>query len=405
MPSKPFFRLLQIVALVIFAALPSLAAAQIIAPAPVPNTSERDDRPRPIWPERDVDVAYLSRDRAEFVVSGPISTAPIAIAALEDAGANLISSRDLVPLDRRMMVFDIGRQLDRGVAQRLLDRTASGHRVDFNNLYHFAQGAPRLYASNLIGDSGACRQRQNQKIGLIDGPVDVTHPALQRASVTTQSALFGDQRASGARHGTAVAALIVGEDPNDALLGYAPGAHLFAVNAFAREHSGVAADVDRIAASLSWMLSNDVHLINMSFAGPPNKVLEDILTQAEQAGAIMIAAAGNGGRDAATLPAVSPSVIAVTAVDAAMRRYRSANWGDHIAFAAPGVDIYVARPSGGGYATGTSYAAPIITALAARVGGNNVGVVRERLRTQAVDLGDPGHDPQYGWGLVRDIGC
>jgi subtilisin family serine protease len=240
---------------------------------------------------------------------------------------------------------------------------------------------------------------------LIDGPVDVAHPALRQASITTETALFGDQRPSDTRHGTAVAALIVGDDPNGALSGFAPGARLFAMNAFAREHSGIAADVDRIGASLSWMLSNDVRLINMSFAGPSNSVFDDLLVQAEAAGAIMIAAAGNGGRNSDTLPAVSSSVIAVTAVDAAMRRYRSANWGDHIEFAAPGVDIYVARPDGGDYATGTSYAAPIITALAARIGTNSVAGTRQQLREQVVDLGDPGRDARFGWGLVRNIGC
>ncbi|WP_165614972.1 S8 family serine peptidase [Yoonia tamlensis] len=379
---------------------PDIAAAQTTAPPP--STSEREERP---IPQRDADAAYLSVGRVEYVVSGPISSAPAAVSSLQDAGAVILTTRDLAPLNRRVMLFDLGRQLDLGLARRLLGQTAPDFRVDINHLYRFAQGAPRLYASNLIGDNGACRLSPSRRIGLIDGPVDVNHPALRQAAIITETALFGDQRPSGTEHGTAVAALIVGEDAGGALSGYAPGARLFAINAFAGEHSGVAADVDRIGASLSWMLSNDVRLINMSFAGPPNHVLEDLLLQAERAGAVMIAAAGNGGRDADTLPAVSPAVIAVTAVDAAMRRYRSANWGDHIAFAAPGVDLYVARPDGGAYATGTSYAAPIVTALAARVGGNSAATVRNRLRAHAVDLGDPGHDPRFGWGLLRDIGC
>jgi subtilisin family serine protease len=121
----------------------------------------------------------------------------------------------------------------------------------------------------------------------------------------------------------------------------------------------------------------------------------------------MIAAAGNDGRERAAYPAAHPSVIAVTAVDAAFRRYRDANYGDHIEFSAPGVDIYVASSRGGNYASGTSYAAPIVTALAARLGaggGLSLTQIRDRLRGSAVDLGPDGFDSEFGWGLVRG-GC
>ena len=144
----------------------------------------------------------------------------------------------------------------------------------------------------------------------------------------------------------------------------------------------------------------------MSFAGPPNEVFEDILQIAASRGMAMIAAAGNDGVRFAAYPAGSPHVIAVTAIDAGMRRYRRANTGAHIEFAAPGVDVFVAGGRGGTYESGTSYAAPIVTALAARLArGASVDGVRARLRAASVDLGSPGRDGEYGWGLVRASGC
>ena len=96
----------------------------------------------------------------------------------------------------------------------------------------------------------------------------------------------------------------------------------------------------------------------------------------------------------------------MTAVDARGRLFARANRGDAVDFAAPGVDIWVARPGGSaGFASGTSYAVPFVTALAARwlaaAPGLSPGQLYERLEATARDLGPPGRDPAFGWGLVR----
>ena len=381
--------------------------APLQAQAGAPPSTRDVDRSRDQSRRVESDVALTRGNRAEYVVAGPSGSSALALSALQTAGASLLSSRDLAILDRRVMVLDLGRRLDLDAASQILAEVSPSQRVDFNHLYRFAQGTPRLYAPAMIGDpaAGACRLSTTQKVGLIDGDVDVNHPALSQSDIILQTALIPGQELSDRQHGTAVAALLVGEDIAGGLAGFAAGSRLFAISAFAAEQGGAAADVERIGASLSWLLANNVKLINMSFAGPPNIVLEDLLVQAERQGAIMIAAAGNDGRHIAQWPSAAPSVIAVTAVDAAMQRYRAANWGAHIEFAAPGVDIYVARRTGGGYATGTSYAAPIVTALAARLGASSLGNLRNALRIRSRDLGEPGRDAEFGWGLVQNIGC
>lgn len=381
------------------------APAELFAQGRVPTPSSRDDDDRPAS-RVPADVAVFRNGRAEFVVTGPPATSGAAIAALSNAGAELVSSRSLNALGRRVLIFDFRNRLSLQRGQDILDQAAPNQFLDFHHLYGFAQAKPRIYAPGLIGDpSGGCRLSSSRRIGMIDGPVNPKHPALKSARVTQASSLDSTTKSADTSHGTAVATLIVGEDVGGALNGFASGAHLYAANAFGRERAGIRADVDRIGASLNWLLSNNVRIINMSFAGPSNRALEDLLRQAQRKGAVMIAAAGNDGRKLAKYPSASPSVIAITAVDARMRKYRRANWGGHIEFAAPGVDLYVADRSGGGYATGTSYAAPIVAAFAARLGVRSADSLRSSLRASAVDLGSPGRDAQFGWGLIHTKGC
>ena len=346
----------------------------------------------------------------ELVISGPFGEFDAATAALQEAGATLRRYRDLSRLGIRFAAFELrGGEAALARARTIIEEVAPRTTLGVHHIYDLAQGVPRVYAARMIGDDapGACPLGQHRAIGLIDGPVDAGHPALLGARGVSHSFLTETDRQPGLDHGTAIAALLVGEDPEGPLRGFAPGADLYAASSFSEIRQQPGADIERIAAAIEWLLRQDVRLINMSFAGPENPVLADILTRAAGRGVVMIAAAGNDGRERAAYPAAHPAVIAVTAVDASFRRYRAANFGDHIEFAAPGVDLFVASEHGGGYASGTSYAAPIVTGLAARMGaggGLSADALRARLRGSAVDLGPDGFDSEFGWGLVRG-GC
>ena len=124
----------------------------------------------------------------------------------------------------------------------------------------------------------------------------------------------------------------------------------------------------------------------------------------------MLAAAGNGGADAPPVyPAAQAGVVAVTALDAKLQPYAHANRGDYIAFAAPGVDVWAATPGGGGkYQSGTSYAVPFATAVfaaakAAQPRAAPTRWTRSSLRARE-DLGAPGKDKVFGWGLIQSTG-
>ena len=89
----------------------------------------------------------------------------------------------------------------------------------------------------------------------------------------------------------------------------------------------------------------------------------------------------------------------------------AANRGKHVSFAAPGVDVWSAAAGQDGKTyTGTSYAAPFVTAVLAMSRKTSPTTpwptVIKQLQTSARDLGDSGHDPVYGWGLIQaPAGC
>jgi len=136
-------------------------------------------------------------------------------------------------------------------------------------------------------------------------------------------------------------------------------------------------------------------------------LLEESIKAAAARGAISVAAAGNGGPQAApAYPAASPGVIAVTATDVADHLYSQANRGSYISVSAPGVDVLA--PSGDHahqLLSGTSYAAAhvsgIIALMIERYPALDAGTVRLALAAAAVDLGPPGRDDQFGVGRVN----
>ncbi len=160
-----------------------------------------------------------------------------------------------------------------------------------------------------------------------------------------------------------------------------------------------------MAEGLDWLISRDVQVINVSVSGPDNLLLKHSIETAEKKGIVLVASAGNNGPRARTAyPAAYPQVIAVTAIDSRRRLYYKANRGDHIFLAAPGVSVFVPTVGEGSYRTGTSFAAPFVTASIAVLQGQegaDAEGIEQFLQRSDVDLGARGRDPLFGWGLLR----
>jgi hypothetical protein len=243
------------------------------------------------------------------------------------------------------------------------------------------------------------------KIGMIDGAVDVRHPALSGQDIAYRSFHRPDGRQGQADHGTAIAAMLVGKPEWGGLL---PGAYLMAANMFNVDRTGQTAGTsDRLLRSIDWMISERVHAINFSIAGGQNAVVKKIIERLKAKSVALVAAAGNWGTEKRpAYPAADDNVLAVSAFADGGVPFAKGNFGAFIDFAAPGANVFVAAPGGGGsLQSGTSFAVPYITVLAAlEVAGGKPGAsnaLRSSFSRKTIDIGAKGRDKMFGWGFVN----
>jgi Subtilase family len=285
--------------------------------------------------------------------------------------------------------------------------------VDLNHIYTAGtelvaveEGvAPRAAISMPEAGISAADISAAPRIGMIDSQVDVSHPALVESRIESRTFVPGGAKIPDF-HGTAIASIIVAN--SDAYQGLAPAAEVYAAAVFEEdEERGEIASTVSLLRALDWLISSDVDVINISLAGPPNRLLETALDRAAEQNVLVLAAAGNGGPVARPMyPAAYDTVVAVTAVDTRNQVFRLANRGAYLDIAAPGVGLLHAR-SGGGYtaSSGTSFAVPFAaTAAASLVKAQPGKDVMSLLYESAEDLGPPGRDEIYGYGLLRLTG-
>ncbi len=240
------------------------------------------------------------------------------------------------------------------------------------------------------------------RIGMIDSLIDTSHPSLDASRIQSRSFVSkGSEQPK--FHGTAIASILAASTSD--YIGLAPNAEIYAAAVFEQDKKrGEFASTVSLVRALDWLVTSDVDVINISLAGPPNRLLEAALNHAAKRDMLIIAAAGNGGPTAKPMyPAAYDSVIAVTAVDTDGQVFRLANRGKYLDLAAPGVDVQHAK-AGGGYtaSSGTSFAVPFAATAAARIRllrpSENA---RELLVLSAEDIGEPGRDDIYGYGLLQ----
>jgi len=241
-------------------------------------------------------------------------------------------------------------------------------------------------------------------IGVVDTRVEREHPALAGAELKLETVRRPDRRPSDAVHGTGVVSLLIGQ-PGSSITGLVPRATVVAVDAFHRAGGADATDAFDLVAALDVLAAHDVGVVNMSLSGPDNDVLAVAIRRLIARGTLIVAAAGASGGRTGGYPARYEGVVAVAAIDEALKPSRLSARGAHISYAGPGVGIPVAVPGGTSrLASGTSFATPFVSAAAAVArlqDGGGGDTAAARLRTLAKDLGAPGRDPIFGWGLVQ----
>jgi len=325
---------------------------------------------------------------------------------LDQNGFRLLRRRNLKNLGMVFSTFKVpeGASAPDAVAQ--LQQVLPKVPVDLNHRY--VPLADPVYGKRLVGwrtDSATCSQQL--RLGLIDSVIDRTNPVLRKAKIQQLSVLPAGLNSGPADHGTAVASILVGQGANgrDGLL---PRAELVAINVFRQRDKKIDTTAEWLVRALDQAVAQHVSAINLSLGGPPNRILQHAVRVVWGRGIAIVSAAGNSGPNAQPVyPAAYPEVIAVTAIDNKKHVFEHANRGDYVELAAPGVYVWAAAPGedDGKFVTGTSYAAPFVTAAWAALRTAYIKdtptAVRARLAGGAVDLGAPGRDNIFGFGLLQ----
>ncbi|MFJ9177331.1 type VII secretion-associated serine protease mycosin [Streptomyces sp. NPDC102360] len=261
-------------------------------------------------------------------------------------------------------------------------------------------------------------------VAVLDTGVDDEHPDLKGSVLPGKDLIgFGAERGDRpwARHGTAIAGIIVGhghgKDDGDGVMGVAPQAKILPVRviledgdpsrAKARETRGNA-----LADGIRWATDHGADVINLSLGDDSNtahpEASEDAAVQyALKKGVSVVASAGNGGEqgDRASYPAAYPGVITATAVDSTGTRasFSTRRW--YASVAAPGRGIVTADPDRKYYsAWGTSAASAFVSGAVALARGAHPGLspaqIKKLMEDTAEDPPSGGRDDSRGFGLV-----
>jgi len=207
-------------------------------------------------------------------------------------------------------------------------------------------------------------------------------------------------------HGTAAASMIIGQ--NALTPGVAPGSEILS---FRIANDLGQSDSFLLAQGIVAAVDAGAQLINISMGSLGDSVLvRNAIEYARQAGALIIAAAGNNGTDQVSYPAANAGVIAVGAVDALGNHLDFSNTGSEVAVSAPGYGVNAAWIGDQATAvSGTSFSAPIVVGAIAAVKswpGNENLTMRQAadvVFSYLNDGGVAGTDEQLGAGMP-DLG-
>lgn len=214
-------------------------------------------------------------------------------------------------------------------------------------------------------------------------------------------------------HGTHVAGIIAATMNNSkGVVGVAPNVTVMPVKVC---NSGGSCWTTDIADGIIYAVDNGARIISISLGGPSpdiwtyNAIRYAVLTK----GALVIAAAGNSGREEPSYPGAYPLALAIGALDSTGNRAYYSQYGNWLDLMAPGSSVIstvpkgaceLCDPTGYKYLSGTSMATPHASGVAALYWSYNLAFTNRQVAYMllrfADDLGTPGWDKYYGFGRV-----
>ncbi|MBE7041399.1 MAG: hypothetical protein E7400_05480 [Ruminococcaceae bacterium] len=165
------------------------------------------------------------------------------------------------------------------------------------------------------------------------------------------------------------------------------------------------------------VVTYEVDVINMSVSFSENAegvtdeqmaqiidVFNQYVTNASDAGVLVVCAVGNDSTAAMHYPAGCLDAVGVGAVDAENAHCSFSQYNDSVFVVAPGRAVVSTAINGYTSDSGTSFAAPHVSALAAIAKSMNPKITTAEFKTllmdTSIDLGVEGRDDYYGYGLI-----
>ena len=247
------------------------------------------------------------------------------------------------------------------------------------------------------------------KVGILDSGIDLTHSDLTYDPACSHNYIEGESLHDEHSHGTHVAGILAALDNDSGVVGVAPEATLCIYKIF---DSGGGANYSDILAAVQQAMDDGVQITNNSWGDEddPGSTVKAAFDNAYAAGVLHVAGAGNSDflgmiGNTCIYPALWDSVMATGATTQSDGLDWVSSTCPELELAAPGTNVYSTIPNNSyGSKSGTSMAAPHVAGTAALVWAANPGwslaQVRSRLQATAEDLGNPGRDTWFGYGLV-----
>ncbi len=246
-------------------------------------------------------------------------------------------------------------------------------------------------------------------VAVIDTGINAAHPEFTDRLVAGYDYVNFDETPDDDHgHGTHVAGIVAAGANGVGHAGICPTCKIMPIKVLNSSNQGTWSVVAR---GIVYAMEHGANVINLSLgAASGSETVRLAIEEAQAAGIVVVAAAGNNASSAPYFPAAYPGVIGVSATDNQDRIWQLSNYGENIDLAAPGYRIFSSYHdlTAGGYAymTGTSMAAPFVAGLAGLVMSYaptalTATDITTLMTANADDLGGAGWDAYYGNGRIN----